>query len=307
MSYEESGASLKDYRTEAIKAIQSIQQLQGELYFFFFFSIYSCFAETLQFVTDYLYSLYQDGLLIGGKILAFINQNSSNPSINPYQDTLFPPKTERDAMNRLSVSNPIYTKIVYLSSSSSYEQIEQFQEIGLSIDILNNITDSSNKINPVLLQQLALQSNGCYFNIDLHDPASLQSLQQYALSFQKGEYGFDVLLSFILLYFQCVFRIRSSGGISIHSIQTTSLLHKKEVGLQGIQFSSNSSPINHFSFINSNSVIPFDFQYLSPSGLLLLLYSYLIGSTISPDDFPLIQLVTEYTTMTKIEGIFGIA
>ena len=119
MSYEESGASLKDYRTEAIKAIQSIQQLQGELYFFFFFSIYSCFAETLQFVTDYLYSLYQDGLLIGGKILAFINQNSSNPSINPYQDTLFPPKTVRDAMNRLSVSNPIYTKIVYLSSSSS--------------------------------------------------------------------------------------------------------------------------------------------------------------------------------------------
>ena len=116
MSYEESGASLKDYRTEAIKAVQSIQQLQGELYFFFFFfSIYSCFAETLQFVTDYLHSLYQDGLLIGGKILAFINQNSSNPSINPYQDTLFPPKTERDAMNRLSVSNSIYTKIVSLS------------------------------------------------------------------------------------------------------------------------------------------------------------------------------------------------
>ena len=57
------------------------------------------------------------------------------------------------------------------------------------------------EINPVLLQQLALQSNGCYFNIDLHDPSSLQSLQQYALSFQKGEYGFDVLLSFILLYF----------------------------------------------------------------------------------------------------------
>ena len=56
-------------------------------------------------------------------------------------------------------------------------------------------------MNPVLLQQLALQSNGCYFNIDLHDPSSLQSLQQYALSFQKGEYGSDVLLSFILLYF----------------------------------------------------------------------------------------------------------
>ena len=37
-------------------------------------------------------------------------------------------------------------------------------------------------------------------------------------------------------------------------------------GIQGLQFSSNSSSIIHVSCINACSVIPFDFQYASPSG-----------------------------------------
>lgn len=37
-------------------------------------------------------------------------------------------------------------------------------------------------------------------------------------------------------------------------------------GIQGLQFSSNSSPIIHVSTVNACTVIPFDFQYTSPSG-----------------------------------------
>ena len=46
---------------------------------------------------------------------------------------------------------------------------------------------------------------------------------------------------------------------------------KKEVGLQGLQFTSNSSQINHLSFIHPGTVIPFDFQYNRPEGKLVLI------------------------------------
>lgn len=56
--------------------------------------------------------MYEDGMIIGGKVISIIYENSSNPEVNPYQDNVFPPKTENDAMNRLSVSNTIYHQIV---------------------------------------------------------------------------------------------------------------------------------------------------------------------------------------------------
>lgn len=74
--------------------------------------IFSCFAETLQLVVNYLQDMYEDGMIIGGKVISIIYENSSNPEVNPYQDNVFPPKTENDAMNRLSVSNTIYHQIV---------------------------------------------------------------------------------------------------------------------------------------------------------------------------------------------------
>lgn len=47
-------------------------------------------------------------------------------------------------------------------------------------------------MNPALLQQLALYSNGSFHNLNLRDPSSIESISQYAHSFQYGEYGFDV-------------------------------------------------------------------------------------------------------------------
>ena len=67
---------------------------------------------------------------------------------------------------------------------------------------------------------------------------------------------------------QCVFRIRSSGGVVIANIgdSLTNADGNPDVGIRGLQFSSNSSQVNRISFIHSNTVIPFDFQYNSPKG-----------------------------------------
>lgn len=49
-------------------------------------------------------------------------------------------------------------------------------------------------MDPALLQQLALQTNGHYHNVDLNDLQSKQFIEQYSHSFQYGEYGFDVIV-----------------------------------------------------------------------------------------------------------------
>lgn len=154
---------------------------------------------------------------------------------------------------------------LYVSFIIVHPQSTQLQKVGLSLDVINNITNSSNRMNPALLQQLALHSNGSFHNLDLRDPSSIESISQYSRSFQYGEYGFDVWCCWYHKI-KCIFRIRSSGGVSIHPIQSNLSINHKDVGIKGIQFTSNSSNINHLSFITSNTVIPFDFQYSSPSG-----------------------------------------
>ena len=72
----------------------------------------SCFAETMQLVLEYLSTFYESGKIVGGRIIATINKNSENPAFNHYQDNVYPPKTENDANNRLSCSNPVYTTFV---------------------------------------------------------------------------------------------------------------------------------------------------------------------------------------------------
>ena len=112
MSFEECAANIALYREKAIQAINSIQQLRGEF----------CFAETMQLVTDYLHQEYKDGNIIGGRLICSICRVSENPSINPFADYLFPPKTEQDASNRLSSSNSAYSQIVRVFFSSEVER-----------------------------------------------------------------------------------------------------------------------------------------------------------------------------------------
>lgn len=51
---------------------------------------------------------------------------------------------------------------------------------------------------------------------------------------------------------------------------------KKEIGLQGFQFTNNSSQINHISFIHPGTAIPFDFQYNRPEGMkYLFIHSFI--------------------------------
>ena len=140
-------------------------------------------------------------------------------------------------------------------------------EVGLSVDIVNNISDNSlfgqppNNIDPVLLAQLCEQSNGRLICLDINDVESRFLCEQYILSFLEGEYGYD-----------CVFRIRSSGGVLINSIMSQGL-DTEHVGIHGLQFSSNSSDVNHIAFIHSSTTIPFDFQYNSPRGCLVEMVS----------------------------------
>lgn len=46
----------------------------------------SCFAETMQLVTDYLHQEYKDGNIIGGRLICSICRVSENPNINPFAD-----------------------------------------------------------------------------------------------------------------------------------------------------------------------------------------------------------------------------
>ena len=84
-------------------------------------------------------------------------------------------------------------------SSFDDQQITQLQQVGISLDIINNITHLNNRMDPALLQQLALQTNGNFHNLDLDDPLSKQLIEQYSHSFQYGEYGFDVFMLFCCL------------------------------------------------------------------------------------------------------------
>ncbi|KNB43743.1 hypothetical protein JH06_3372 [Blastocystis sp. subtype 4] len=268
MSFDESSANLATYRSNALGAISSIQRLRGEF----------CFAETMRMVTEYLHNLYKQGRIIGGRLICSIFRNSEDSRINPYGDNVYPPSNEQDASNRLRATNSVY-----------YQIMQKLQQIGLSCDILNNITDNSqfgvtqNRIDPVLLQQLCASTNGNFICVDILNSESVKKATQHVLSFLQGEYGFD-----------CVFRIRSSGGVVITNIgdSLSNADNNHDIGIRGLQFSSNSSQVNRISFIHSNTVIPFDFQYNSPK-----------GSTITIDDFPLIQLVVEYTTMKTVQLI----
>ena len=133
--------------------------------------------------------------------------------------------------------------------------------MGLSVDIINNISDNSlfgqppNNIDPVLLSRLCEDSNGRLICLDVNDKDSCSLSEQLLLSFLDGEHGYD-----------CVFRIRSSGGVLISSIARQGL-DTKPVGIRGLQFSSNSSDVIHIAHVHSSTTIPFDFQYNSPRGL----------------------------------------
>ena len=76
--------------------------------------------------------------------------------------------------------------------------MQKLQQIGLSCDILNNITDNSqfgvtqNRIDPVLLQQLCASTNGNFICVDILNSESVKKAMQHGLSFLQGEYGFDV-------------------------------------------------------------------------------------------------------------------
>ena len=76
--------------------------------------------------------------------------------------------------------------------------MQKLQQIGLSCDILNNITDNSqfgvtqNRIDPVLLQQLCASTNGNFICVDILNSESVKKATQHVLSFLQGEYGFDV-------------------------------------------------------------------------------------------------------------------
>ena len=133
--------------------------------------------------------------------------------------------------------------------------------MGLSVDIINNISDNSlfgqtpNTIDPVLLSHLCEESNGRLICLDVNNEESCSLSEQLLLSFLNGEHGYD-----------CVFRIRSSGGVLINSIARQGQ-DTKSVGIRGLQFSSNSSEVIHIAHVHPSTTIPFDFQYNSPRGL----------------------------------------
>ena len=86
MSFEECAANIGVYRQRAIQAINSIQQLRGELFYLDMTLISSCFAETMQLVANYLHQIYQDGMVIGGRLICTVCRVSENALINPFSD-----------------------------------------------------------------------------------------------------------------------------------------------------------------------------------------------------------------------------
>lgn len=151
----------------------------------------------MNLVTDYLQHMYKNGRIIGGRVICAVCCNSSNPAINPANDTgvfngvvlqtAFPPTNEQDANNRIRSINEEYDRIA-----------ARLQAANLSMTVVNNTTDGAhfdalpNRINPVFLQQLCSKTNGSFICLDLEDEESKARCKQACLSFLGGEVGYDV-------------------------------------------------------------------------------------------------------------------
>ena len=85
------------------------------------------------------------------------------------------------------------------TTNPEYDAIgTSLKETGLSMTVINNITDTTmyncpaNRIEPALLQRLCNPSNGSFICLDLNDEASKTQCLQSCLSWLNGEVGYDV-------------------------------------------------------------------------------------------------------------------
>ena len=80
--------------------------------------------------------------------------------------------------------------------------------MGLSLDIIDNITDNAqfrmkqNRINPVLLQQMCNATNGNFLAVDMYNEESVEKTKQGLMAYVNGEYGFDVGLDLSTVKYQ---------------------------------------------------------------------------------------------------------